>query len=237
MDGSGNAIAVWRRADGVRDDIWANVYLAGTGWSGADLIESEDAGPAESPQLGIDGSNAIAVWAQSDGAATTIRARLYFAGSGWGVAGLVSEKGADAHDPQVAVDDGGNAIAVWHQLDGVRSDVWANRYVAGTGWSGAALIEHEDSESADAPQVAIDAGGNAIVVWRHGSAASISGRIWANRYVAGTGWVGAAPLDPDLGGDAYRPQVSMDRSGDAIAVWDQCSVGPGGWNIWANRFR
>ena len=178
----------------------------------------------------------MVVWAQSDGVATPIRARLYTAGSGWGAAGLVSDEGADAHDPQVAVDDGGNAIAVWRQLDGVRSDVWANRYVAGTGWSGAALIEREDSDSAKEPQLAIDAGGNALVVWRLGSDDTFSGRIWANRYVAGSGWGEAALLDPDLGGDAYRPQVSMERSGNAVAVWDQLGEGPG-WNIWANQFR
>jgi hypothetical protein len=34
--------------------------------------------------------------------------------------------GAFGH--QIAFDASGNALAVWHQFDGTRSNIWANRY-------------------------------------------------------------------------------------------------------------
>ena len=53
----------------------------------------------------------------------------------WHAAELVeTDDAGDASIPQVAVDSSGNAIAVWFQSDGIRRNVWANRYVPGVGW-------------------------------------------------------------------------------------------------------
>ena len=54
--------------------------------------------------------------------------------SGWGTAVLIeTDNVGNAYNPQVAVDESGNAIAVWKQFDGTRSNIWANRYVVGEG--------------------------------------------------------------------------------------------------------
>lgn len=34
----------------------------------------------------------------------------------------------DAQFPQIAMDSSGNALAVWHQSDGTRFNIWANRF-------------------------------------------------------------------------------------------------------------
>ncbi|TPW09101.1 MAG: hypothetical protein FD130_2655, partial [Halothiobacillaceae bacterium] len=53
----------------------------------------------------------------------------YTAGAGWGVAGLIeTDNAGSASSPQVAIDANGNALAVWHQSDGTRYNIWANRY-------------------------------------------------------------------------------------------------------------
>jgi hypothetical protein len=68
VDPNGNAVAVWKQSDGTRDNIWANQYVAGAGWATAELIETEDLGDAERPQIAVDpDGNAIAVWYQDDG--------------------------------------------------------------------------------------------------------------------------------------------------------------------------
>ena len=65
---NGNATAIWHQSDGTRTNIWANQYVAGVGWATAELIETEDLGDAERPQLAVDpDGNAIAVWYQDDG--------------------------------------------------------------------------------------------------------------------------------------------------------------------------
>ena len=42
------------------------------------------------------------------------------------------------------MDIDGNAIAVWHQSDGTRTNIWANRHTPSTGWGAAELIEDND---------------------------------------------------------------------------------------------
>ena len=51
-------------------------------------------------------------------------------GTGWGTPELIENADAgDAFSPRIAVDPQGNAVAVWKQSDGVRDNIWANRFV------------------------------------------------------------------------------------------------------------
>jgi hypothetical protein len=234
MDGSGNAIAVWDQRDGTYFNIWANRYVVGTGWNTATLIETDDTGNAQNPEVAMDSSgNAIAVWIQDDGTRDSIFANRYVVGTGWSTATLIeNDDGGDAYSPKVALDGSGNAIAVWYQNNGTSYNILANRYVVGTGWSTATLIETDDAGDAQNPEVAVDGSGNAIAVWDQDNGTHLN--IWANRYVVGTGWSTPTLIETDNVGDAQNPEVAMDGSGNVIAVWDQ-DDGPR-INIWANRF-
>jgi len=135
FDGSGNAIAVWRQMDSMsNENIWANRFDAGTLiWGTAVMIETNDAGVADDPQIAVDGSgNAFAVWRQSDGTRNNIWANRFSAGA-WGTAQLIETTNAgQALFPQIAVNGIGNAIAVWYQTETdlitSRRDIWANRF-------------------------------------------------------------------------------------------------------------
>jgi hypothetical protein len=176
------------------------------------------------------------VWNQSDGTTPPrISANRYVNGTGWGTAELI-ETGLSyaAFPPQIAFDTGGNAIAVWNQSDGTSFySIAANRYVNGTGWGTAELIETGNAGPAYNPQIAFDAIGNAITVWYQYD--GTRNNIWANRYTRGTGWGAAVLIETDNAGDAYSPQIAFDASGNAIAVWYQ-SDGTGS-HIWANRYQ
>ena len=233
VDGSGNAVAVWMQHDGTRSNIWANRYVAGTGWGTPGLIETDNAGYAWDPQVAVDPSgDAVAVWEQHDGTRWNIWSNRYAVGTGWGTAGLIETNNAgSAWYPQVAVDPSGNAVAVWKQDDGTRDNIWANRYAVGTGWGTAVPIETDNAGDAWYPQVAVDGSGNAVAVWKQDDGTRWN--IWSNRYVAGTGWGTAVLIETNAGG-AWCPQVAVDPSGNAMAVWDQ-------WdgtfrNIYSNRY-
>jgi hypothetical protein len=75
-------------------------------------------------------------------------------------------------------------MAVWYKWNGTHCDIRSNRYVAGTGWGKAQLIETDDSGHASDPQVAVDDSGNATVVWRQYDGMHYS--IWSNRYAVDT---------------------------------------------------
>ncbi len=46
----------------------------------------------------------------------------------FGTAALIETDAGNASNPQIAFDANGNALAVWEQSDGTRSNIWANRY-------------------------------------------------------------------------------------------------------------
>jgi len=234
VDGSGNAIAVWKQNDGTRDNIWSNRYVVGTGWGTATLIETDNTGNAWTPEVAVDGSgNGTAVWLQYDSTSWNIYSNRYVVGTGWGTATLLeTDNSGTAKFPEVAVDGSGNAIAVWQQSDGTRNNILSNRYVIGTGWGTATLIETDNSGNAQYPEVAVDGSGNAIAVWyQHDGTRD---NIWSNRYVVGMGWGTATLIETSNLGSAKYPQVAVDGSGNAIAVWHQ--LGSTSWNIYSNRY-
>jgi hypothetical protein len=156
--------------------------------------------------------NAVAVWAQYDGAYYSIYANRYSAGA-WGTAKLLEAATHDASTPQVAMDGNGNAMVVWVQVDSVwRLSVYASKDTNAVGWGAVTLLETSNVD-AGSPQVAMDNNGNAVAVWAQ------CGSIYANRYSAGA-W-GTAKLIETGAGDAFVPQVAMDGSGNALAVWQQ----------------
>ena len=224
MDKNLNAIAVWRQWDGTRFNIRSNRYTAGLGWGRDQLIESNNSGDASYPQIAIDQSgNAMAIWQLDNGPISDIHANIFFAGSGWGNAELIdTEDLCAAYFPQVGMDANGNAIAVWAQISGLRSNIWSNRFTLGGGWSGATLIE-TDTSNVGAPQIAVDAQGNALAVWRQDYASKNS--IWANRYAQGFGWGHAELIEFDDSGHAAYPQISIDAAGNGLAVWMQFDTG------------
>lgn len=103
---------------------------AAKAWGTAALIETDNAGDAFVPQIAFDASGqALAVWGQSNGTRINIWTNRYTAGSGWGTAALIETNNAgDANEPQLALGANGNALAVWYQSDGTRTNVWSNRF-------------------------------------------------------------------------------------------------------------
>jgi hypothetical protein len=234
IDASGNAIAVWHQYDGVRNNIWANRYVAGGGWGTATLIETSTES-ASYPLIAVNGGgDAIVVWDQFDGARNNSWANRYVVGSGWGVATLIeTENLGSAVSQSIAMDATGNGVAAWVQSDGTRYNLWANRYDVVTGWGAATLIENDNTgDVIQGSPVVMDGNGNAMVVWSQFD--GTRSNVWANRYVVGSGWGGATLIETDNTGSASSPSIAMNASGDAVAVWDQ-SDGTR-TNIWANRY-
>ncbi|MDH3364991.1 MAG: hypothetical protein OEM29_03160 [Thermoplasmata archaeon] len=210
-----------------------------SGWGTAAPIGSDDSGSALYPQVAVDDSgNAMVVWQQYDGVRNNIWSNRFTVEAGWGEAALLeTNNSGDAVKPQIAVDNSGNATAVWQQDNGTRYCIYSNRYVVGTGWGSAKLIESNDSEGAFNPQIAVDDSGNATVVWEQDDGI-YDDSIHSNRYTVGTGW-GSATL---IGGTAnyywdehaVDPKVAVDGSGNAMAVWMQYGFNWG--SVWSNRY-
>jgi hypothetical protein len=232
VDPDGNAVAVWFQSDGTRRNIWSNRFTPTAGWGAAELIEMDDAGDAQEPQVAVDpDGNAVAVWYQFDGTRANIWSNRFTPVAGWGAAEQIETDEGDGFFPQVALDPNGNAIAVWFQSDGTRRNIWSNRFTPTAGWGAAELIEMDDAGDAVDPQVAVDPDGNAVAVWYQSDGTRTN--IWSNRFTPAAGWGAAEQIETDEG-DGFFPQVALDPNGNAIAVWRQNDGTRA--NIWSNRF-
>ncbi|NJM43693.1 MAG: hypothetical protein HC858_06420, partial [Brachymonas sp.] len=181
MNATGQAIAVWYQFDGIRFNILASTYAPGQGWSPPELIET-NADQAAEPKVALAANgHAVVVWQQSEGVRDSIWANTFQVGLGWGTATLIeTDNAGSALSPQVAINDSGQAVAVWHQFDGSRNSVRFNSYTPSLGWAEAAPIPAVGSEDAVNPQVAMDARGNALSVWQQSG--FTTSNIFANRY-------------------------------------------------------
>src|SRR6185295_19048801 len=136
-------------------------------WGTTEPLEDDIASDTSEPSIALNAvGNAIAVWNSRWGTNGILSTR-YDAVTGWSGEILPIHKATNtavAQYPKVAIDAAGDGVVVWVQSDGTADSIWANRYVAGTGWSGANVIE-TDNNAARAPSVASDGAGNAVAVW------------------------------------------------------------------------
>jgi len=231
-DASGNAMAVWEQYDATLSNIWANRYVAGVGWGTAAPIEFGSAGNAYNPEVAVDASGRVmAAWQYNDGTRWRAYAALY-AGA-WGPPVAVDPgTGGGVLDHALAMDPNGNAVVAVSQCCGP-ANIHANYYSASAGsWSGPWLLETDNTGDALDTAAAMDAAGNAIVIWRQWD--GTNRQAMANRYTAGIGWGSAQAIEANPGDVSGSLSVGMDAAGRAVAVWAQ-------WdgtrdNLWANRF-
>ena len=128
--------------------------------------------------------------------------------------------------PHIALDDAGNAIAVWHQGGNDYRDGWANRYDAELNmWLGPERIEPDGDGFAETLRVVMDSAGNATVVWPFFRADGI-GTVRANRYDAASAtWTGDIDLSPEPGPGAGDVTLAADVHGNVMAAWVQQPAG------------
>lgn len=234
IDSAGNALVVWRETVGISSRILAGRYEASTSTWGAARVLSADLG-GFNPKIAFDASgNAIAIWAMRDTATAAgykLMSDRYVAGSGWHPQGLPTTIATSAAGAvgshRLAVDAAGSAMAVWTQHDGTTESIYSSRHVAGA-WGAPALVE-TSSNWVGSVSVAMDGNGNAIVVWYEADNGDVTS-IWARRYVAGVGGTAVRIDDSSSYTSGGFPQIAMDATGNAMAVWNQGSY------TWANRY-
>src|SRR3989304_1859727 len=231
-------VAVW---------VVGTVLLAGT--SGADLPMGWD--PPERiavgvwlvwPRVALDSSgNGIAVWVQFRGPTSAdgadIWASQYTAGTGWQNAIVIAPGNGTDWGPQLAVNEGGQAVVFWAQgpsVLAVRFSPSAGgshvETVAGPGDLTTPPPRNDDSSrggggrrgeagavrmtATPPPAVTIDPSGRATAAWVE------NGHIWSSRFVAGLGW--SVPERVDTGSEMTgAPSLVAEGASSVLAVWSQ----------------
>lgn len=133
-----------------------------------------------------------------------------------------------ASDPRVALDDDGNAVAVWQAFDPASnsSAVWSSQYdVRNSSWNTAAIIPSmTDVKSA---QLAGNAAGVVLAVVETEDNSSQT-NVYAEHFItkpsARLGVIGSWVYDQPLNftqDSVTAPQVAVDTDGNGMAVWVQ----------------
>lgn len=185
---------------------------------------STDVNHVEYSQVAVDASgNSVFVWQRlaattecSGGPWMRIQTRARSAAGVLSPIQTLSACGAHASLPQVAVDANGNAVFVWQRSDGTYLRIQTRvRSSAGTLSSTQTLSAA--GQSAEYPQVAVDADGNAVFAWQRwdGAHERIQARTrWADGTRGSTQTLSAA------GQEAEYPQVDVDPNGHAVFAWE-----------------
>jgi len=232
-------MVAWTQTDpGPINNVWITSFTASTvSWGTATQVSGGTVN-AGYPQLASDpGGNTMVAWPEGTfGAGVHVRARRLDAGLGWG--GVVTLDSAPnlANDPRITVDANGIATVVWVEENaaGTGSDVWANRFVpgTGTGWGTATLFE-TNGGSSSRPGIAADAAGNVMVTWTQSDDLSFTSAIYFSRFSAGQ-W-GVATVVRSGAPYALDCVLAMSATGDAVAAWQE-DDGQDGTSAWASRY-
>lgn len=231
MDDNGTALVVWQQYDGAYYRIYTSEYRGGVWTHPADLSDaiSPAGSNAYNPSVALDNNgNAVIAWGQYDGGNYRVYKSEYRNGS-WShpsdlTTDAISLAGENAYSPKVALSANGAALIVWEQFDGVNFRIHMSEYRGGV-WNHPADFDLDalslGGQDAAAPQVAVDASGDALIVWQQLDGSNV--QIFRSEYRSG-GWthpVNLADFISNVGQNAGAPQVAMAANGDAVIVWSQ----------------
>lgn len=247
---NGQAVMTWLQpssAGRYMSSLWAS-RNAGAGWN-TPVNLSPDADNVSPIRVAADADgDAIAVWQQNVGnRASVFASQLDAITNVWSAPLMLNEGAKLAFEPQVAAAGNGNTMVVWHERDagGNSLGVIANRFSATTGtWSGPMSVQPATAPRGEAPQVAVDAMGNAIAVWRQRVVGNGSRyEVWGAHFSSATGaW--SNPIDfmsqataYVLNGSEHLPKIAVNADGEAIVVWFEQTDAPLAAGLWTRVYR
>lgn len=229
MDSHGNAIALWVQIypnfdlSVPRLDLYANRYVASSGWGTAKLLCSDEYiryGIAMNPQ-----GDAVVAWAVSNQASKcSVYTSIYNDLSGWGDPQNIYNGTGSPMDPQVAIGSSEEYAVAWACQNysvpmGPYTDIFVFHQAPGS--SGKVYFTANEFNITFVSSMAVDARGNVTATWMEGQEFMVT----ASRYVIGTGWEETRTMDetPFTTGlaDVMGPQISMNSKGDALLAWSR----------------
>jgi hypothetical protein len=120
-----------------------------------------------------------------------------------------------------AVNDTGTAIVVWQAAGALDNSnpyqVESATRPAGGAWSAVATVS-PNAPQTWTPKVALDAAGNATVVWEQGATVN-NYRIYAATRPAGGAWSGQTRIEPATWYFAGSDAIATDAAGNVTAAW------------------
>ena len=234
-DARGNAVATWsqRTTAYAPWQLFAARFDAGTGWSAALRLDNGAIGePGDYPQVAVGpAGHAFVLWSApgTAGGTTRLWSRRMGADGTWDPAVLLGEPPLSLIDLSIAVNDVGDALAVWRQYDNPSfTSIWSQFHRNGVGWGSALAAETDNFNRATSPKV-VAQGGLWLAMWVQYTAAGE--QVLVNRYSAtvGEGWGATAQVIATGAINSFgSPSIALSSSGAAVVAWRA------NYGIWAS---
>jgi hypothetical protein len=235
-DSAGRVTVVWREPGPGHTAIDVATHAPDGGWSAARSL-SRPGGTTYSPHVAVDPDGAaVAIWRRTDGEKSVVEAATRAAAGRWSAPVDLSTKGQNAVAPAVAIDQTGQAVAVWDRFDGAHQIVQAAVRPPHGSWSRPTDLSAK-GRNAEAPQVAISPTGEAVATWER-----FTGKVErvqaATRSLRG-GW--SPPRNISAAAhSSHEPHLAIDGEGLTRVVWvttaasgpavEEASRASGGWS-------
>lgn len=186
MNPGGRAVLGWDQEDeGGYYVVDVTTFVPGTGWQLPAVELSNPKVSSAAPKLAIDErGDAVAAWPEGGGKLSVIRGSTMAPGGGWSLPTTITAPGEMGGETDVGLDARGEATVVWNSDMGGTQVGRASRWIAGAAPTPPQTIS-EAGVDAYYPEVATDAGGDALAVWQGDSPGS--------RVVDAAGFDGAGP--------------------------------------------
>lgn len=234
---NGDTVTISREIRVSTTGVVARHYSAATQSWGASVDIQGNSRRTQSPELSVDGAgNACAIWEeQQDDDRYVVRAARFDAAAGrWSSPVTISNAGGPSSQyglPRVAVSQNGNIIVAWKQYysgDASKATIDTAYYdAASQQWTPARSLQ-SGTTNTEFPVPAIDARGNAMVLWSQAGATPDVLVAHAARYdAAAKTWSGNTMVGAN-GEISYALLLGFDPAGDAIGVWKNDSRFGGG---------
>jgi len=180
-------------------------------------------------QIGSDSSgNGIAIWDSHAGPQSAVRPAALGA---WQTPTPIGAPSGETYDPEVAVDPAGDAVAIWQQENFM---IEAAFRPAATGEWEAPVVVSAPGEHSSEPQVSIREGGEVVAVWSVYEPETVpcpsppsnapcrlivrnKDSVKAAFRPARATW--QTPVTLASADSVGEPQISLDRAGNATALW------------------
>lgn len=230
VDGAGNVYATWIEGS----TLEAAKRPVGGGWETPQAVPlgSGNTKPVF-PDIGVDSSgNAVLVWkaATPTGTPAIFQATRAAAATGFGTSSRVSNNSDSfVGPPRVEVNGSGRAVLAYADTFNSSQEVTVAIGSATAGFNTASLKVYSETSAPLDPEDAIDASGDAVVVWE--VTASGVPTIQAAYAPSGAGFPAGATPEKAGSGPASTPEfdvhVGIGASGQAVATWAEGSPNNG----------
>jgi PKD repeat protein len=226
IDGVGNVTVAWVSGSSPNRAIFVAERPVGGSWK-PPVERIGAANDCHDPMLDVNPAGAAVVVADCKTGATAMRAASRTANGTWGTSSEIPGSGSGT-EPRVALDDAGNAVAVWAAE---ASTVQSSYKPLAGGWDAVPLQVSPVGDVALEPDVAISPTGRALAVWMRDRADPVVTVETQSRQGSGP-WNGGLKVlttpitstTPVAVTGSGGPQVTMNPGG-RISVWPQLVSG------------